>query len=154
MANIYTPKETALPVKDAQFGIFLAGSIEMGKAKDWQSYAISKLSEYNVDIYNPRRKINPVLTDKEDIHYQINWELDFLERANIILMHFEPNTISPISLLELGLHMKNKEKLVVVSCNEGYSRFDNVSITCDAYGVTVFDTLDKAIEDIIWYIKD
>ncbi len=35
--------------------IFLAGSIEMGKATPWQDKLVSDLSDSNVVIYNPRR---------------------------------------------------------------------------------------------------
>jgi len=36
-------------------GIFLAGSIEMGKAEDWQKKVESLLKNENIVIFNPRR---------------------------------------------------------------------------------------------------
>src|SRR3974390_885282 len=86
--------------------IFLAGSIEMGKAVDWQTLMTNKLYDFKATILNPRRddwdssweqKIeNPQFSE------QVNWELDALDRADIIAMYFDPKTMSPISLLELG----------------------------------------------------
>ena len=37
---------------------------------------------------------------------QVEWELDALERAQVIAMWFVPETRAPITLLELGLHAR------------------------------------------------
>ena len=55
---------------DFRTTIFLAGSIEMGVAEDWQSLLEKKLSEYEVTIFNPLivtgilhgNKINQILS--------------------------------------------------------------------------------------------
>jgi hypothetical protein len=62
-------------------------------------------------------------------------------------MYFDPNTTSPISLLELGLHAKSKK--MIVCCPEGFWRKGNVDIVCKTYNVHQVDTLD----DIINYLK-
>jgi hypothetical protein len=43
-------------------------------------------------------------------------ELSAMEMAHIIIMYFDPNTKSPISLLELGLNAR--EQKLVVLCPE------------------------------------
>ena len=42
-------------IKQGQISIFLAGSIEMGKAEDWQTKVTEKFKPYDVLILNPRR---------------------------------------------------------------------------------------------------
>jgi hypothetical protein len=49
-------------------------------------------------------------------------ELSAMEMAHIIIMYFDPNTKSPISLLELGLNAR--EQKLVVLCPEGYWKKD------------------------------
>ena len=146
---------TEIPVKEEVLyknRVFLAGSIEMGIAEEWQSNVISMFNETkNTLIYNPRRddwdssweqKI-----ENDQFREQVEWELEKLEKANWIVMYFSPGTISPISLLELGIH-SNGSKLLVC-CPEGYQRKGNVDIVCKRYGIQQFETL----EEIVNYIK-
>ena len=57
-------------------------------------------------------------------------------------MYFSPKTISPISLLEFGLHARS-QKLIVI-CPDGYSRKGNVYIVCEHYNILQFSTLEEA----------
>lgn len=124
--------------------VFLAGSIEMGKAENWQSYIIKELTPYPVSLLNPRRndwdstweqKIeNPYFSE------QVNWELDGLDQADLIVMYLDPATYSPVSLLELGLYARSGK--LIVCCPEGFWRKGNVDIVCKRLGVTQVDTLE------------
>jgi hypothetical protein len=126
--------------------IFLAGSIEMGVAEDWQTRLESELSDYDVTIFNPRRDewdssweqraTNP------QFHYQVNWEMDKLNQSEIIFMYFSPETKSPISLLELGMH-KNDD--IIVCCPDGFWRKGNVEIVCHRNRIPLFDNLNDAV---------
>ena len=128
--------------------VFLAGSIEMGKAVDWQTYLSNELSEENVLILSPRRddwdssweqKIeNPQFKE------QVEWELNALDYADIIVMYFDPLTKSPISLLELGLYADTGK--LIVCCPEGFWRKGNVDIVCQKYNIPIVTNLDKLIE--------
>jgi hypothetical protein len=128
--------------------VFLAGSIEMGKAEMWQNKIITELDEKAYIFINPRRDdwdssweqdiLNP------NFYEQVNWELDSLEVADIILFYFDPNTMSPISLLELGLHARSNK--VIVCCPKGFWRKGNVDIVCHKYGIPFSDSLDDLIE--------
>ena len=68
--------------------IFLAGSIEMGKATNWQEYLIVNIDHSNLLFLNPRRKDwnNSWKEDKNNPQFaeQVNWQLReafyFLER--------------------------------------------------------------------------
>lgn len=124
--------------------VFLAGSIEMGKAVDWQKDLTEKLKDLDVTILNPRRddwdssweqsKTNPQFKE------QVLWELNALNRADVIVMYFAPGTMSPISLLELGLYA-NTGKLIVC-CPEGFWRKGNVDIVCDRYDIVQIESLE------------
>jgi len=120
-----------------KISIFLAGSIEMGVAEDWQSKIEEELKDYNVIIFNPRRD-NWDSSWEQSIHNpqfreQVEWELDHLDKSDIILMYFDENTKSPISLLELGLYAASGK--MILYCPEGFWRKGNVDIVATRYGV-------------------
>ena len=54
MAQIIKPDSPDQGVK-YQKKVFLAGSIEMGAAEDWQRLAEETLADCEVTIFNPRR---------------------------------------------------------------------------------------------------
>ncbi len=56
-------------------------------------------------------------------------------------MYFDPNTKSPISLLELGLYAASDK--LTVCCPEGFWRKGNVDIVCERYGVEQVDTIEE-----------
>lgn len=130
---------------------FLAGSIEMDEAVDWQMQVEHALRGYHGIILNPRRddwdsSWKQTLEDKNFVE-QVTWELDGMDLADHILMYFDPDTKAPITLMELGLHA-HQDKLVVC-CPEGYWRKGNVDIVCRRYGIPQVDSL----EELITYAK-
>lgn len=129
--------------------VFLAGSIEMGKAEDWQARVQKELENYPVDIYNPRRDDwdSSWIQDINNTKFfeQVTWELNALEKADVIAMYFALETVSPISLLELGFHLGRNPHKLVVFCPKGFQRKGNVDITCQRYGVKVHDNFDNWI---------
>ena len=130
-AKVFTP-ETGVSTSDTwEYSVFLAGTIEMGNSIDWQATAIRRLRDLNVNIYNPRRVVAP---DEALITEQINWELDSIAKSEFIFMHLAADTISPISLYELGLLQGNKRfgqpsKSIVIACDPRYTRTANVKVT-------------------------
>lgn len=130
--------------------LFLAGSIEMGAAEDWQAVAIEKLLAYPGIILNPRRADWDSSWKQEigdpKFREQVEWELGALEAAGVIGVYLSPGTKSPISLLELGLfHRKN----MVVCCPQGFWRKGNVDIVCERYGLALTENFDDFIREII-----
>jgi hypothetical protein len=117
--------------------IFLAGSIEMGTAGDWQNELVTALGSRNVMILNPRRDEWDASwqqsIDEPKFREQVEWELDGLERADLVAMWFEPATKAPITLLELGLTAR-ADKLVV-GCPDGFWRKGNIEVVCDRFGI-------------------
>jgi nucleoside 2-deoxyribosyltransferase len=115
--------------------IFLAGSIEMGSAENWQFKIIEDFKKSNLPhdlvILNPRRK-DWDSSWKQDINNpqfneQVNWELDMIEESDLVIFNFDPNTKSPITLMELGFVI-GSGKCGVVLCPEGFWRRGNVDI--------------------------
>lgn len=138
------------PLKEG-FSVFLAGSIEMGSAGNWQATVEEKLSDTNIVIFNPRRdNWDPSWVQSKDaphFHEQVKWELNAMEKANVIAMYFEPNTKSPVTLMELGLHARSGK--MIVCCPDGFWRRGNVDIVCEKYGVEQVETLNDLLERII-----
>jgi len=144
-------KEIKAPSRESYYNsksLFLAGSIEMGSAENWQEKIVKELHKFSVTIYNPRRNDwdsswvqdinNPQFYD------QVNWELDMLDKSDIIVMYFDPNTKSPISLLELGLYAFGGSN-IIVCCPKGFWRKGNVDIVCQRYGIPVFENIETLI---------
>ena len=133
--QVFTPPSKFQP--DGKFTVFLAGSIEMGKAEDWQTEFCEKLCPYDINIVNPRRRDwdsswvqsmeNPMFRE------QVEWELKCLSMSDLILMYLQPDTMSPISLLELGLYASSSK--MVVCCPDGFYRKGNIDIVCNRHPV-------------------
>ena len=116
--------------------IFLAGTIDNGDTVDWQKKLIEKFKDIDLKIYNPRCKYWNKNATKEDLEYQIKWEQDKLDDADLIIMVLSDNSKSPISLLELGLYATSKK--ILVFCTDKFYRFDNVRLTCEKYDIPLF----------------
>lgn len=148
MIQIIKPNSPAQEISN-NFSVFLAGSIEMGLAEDWQSRVTEDIRSMNlpVTIFNPRRD-DWDSSWKQDqynsqFNYQVNWELNRLEESTLVFMYFSPETKSPISLLELGRFAEPGK--MIVCCPEGFWRKGNVDIFCSRLGVPVFTDLESAI---------
>jgi hypothetical protein len=133
--------------------VFLAGSIEMGKAEQWQDRVIEGLKDTSWTILNPRRpdwdSSWEQSLDEPKFVEQVEWELENISDAFYVLMYFDPVTKSPISLMELGwVGGLDKGNLLVV-CPEGYWRKGNVDVFCQRNQIHQFKTLDEAIAHLI-----
>jgi hypothetical protein len=142
---IYLPPQNIALRNRAKKSIFLAGSIEMGAAEKWQESLGDWLLEKNYNVFNPRREdwdSSWIQTyESPQFSQQVKWELNALEKSDIIIMYLDPNTKSPISLLELGLHANSKKLWVV--CPDGFWRKGNVEVVCSLYDIPLFNSLDE-----------
>ncbi len=132
--------------------LFLAGSIEMGRAELWQDRLTNILTENTGYVFlNPRRNdwdsswVQDI-SNKQFVE-QVEWELSCLEMADDIVIYFDPNTMSPISLLELGIHSTTGK--VVVCCPKGFWRKGNVDVVCRRYMIPLVETIDDLAETMI-----
>jgi hypothetical protein len=134
----------------ARKSVFLAGSIEMGVAENWQDRVGKFFEDLGYDVFNPRREEWDSSWEQKfenpQFYQQVNWELNALESADLIIMYFDPSTKSPISLLELGLFARSGKLRVV--CPDGFWRKGNVEITCNYYNIPLHNNLDTLFLDL------
>lgn len=165
---IRKPPEATSPKmwKKSYADIFLAGSIEMGKAKNWQSEVEAKIVnkfgifQETVNIYNPRRddwdaswKQDPAVDTQ--FNDQVIWELANLEHAQIQIFNFEADTISPITLMEFGVEVAS-DAIKLVVCPKEFHRYGNVKITGEYLGKNVrfYESRDERFyEDLMLSIQ-
>ena len=122
--------------------IFLAGTIDMGKSVDWQKATCDwfrALPEGRYLLFNPRRD-KGLSGEMSDFEHQVNWELEHLEKADLIIMNILASSKSPITLLEMGLFMRSGKWRLI--CEPGFYRYDNVRLTCARYGVPLYQNMD------------
>lgn len=150
MAKIIKPPHQPSSEDYQKESVFLAGSIEMGAAENWQLKMEKALNDLDIVIYNPRRdnwdSTWEQSIDNEYFRAQVEWELDKLEDASVIAMYFDPSTQSPITLLELGLFSLYED--LIVCCPKGYYRKGNVDIVCNKYLIDRIDSFQELVEAV------
>lgn len=150
MKIIYKAPENIEGIHFDRQTLFLAGSIEMDKAVNWQKECEEKLKNHYI-VFNPRRDNWDSSWEQKienpEFRQQVEWELDALEKADVILMYFAGATYSPISLLELGLFAKSGKLKVVV--DELFWRKGNIDVVCQKYKVEQFNSLETLINHLL-----
>jgi len=143
--------------------VFLAGTIDMGEALDWQKMVEEKLSNFGdeLTILNPRRdewdSSWEQSIDNPQFKEQVTWELDGQKAADLIIFVFAINeeeakkAKAPITLLELGM-FHNKQ--AVVCCPQGFYRKGNVDIVCERFGIPVYEDFDEMLADVAHTISE
>jgi len=146
----YVQSPSSIDVASTAMRLFLAGSIDSGMAEDWQSLIASSLRDLDVVVFNPRRGAWTPGTshesEPEETRRQINWELDAIERSDIMAFYFAPGTKSPISLLELGLIAPRKQ--AIVCCPHGFWRKTNVDVICQRFEIQQVSSLEDLVNEI------
>ena len=108
----------------AQFtSIFLAGGIT--HCPDWQNVVTDKLKNFDLTIYNPRRKVYP--TEENPLREQIEWEYERLRSADIVSFWFSGGSLNPITLFELGSALE-RGQCPIVGVDLEYERYFDVKI--------------------------
>ena len=131
--------------------VFLAGSIEMGVALDWQKEITSLLEDEGFEgtVINPRREDWDPSWRQEftnpQFYQQVMWELSAIQAADLVLVYFDPETKSPITLMELGV-LTAKPTQTVVCCPEGFWRKGNVDVVCNMFGISMEASLEALVD--------
>lgn len=146
MIEIQSPDK----IKTDKYSIFLAGSIDMGKADDWQKETCKELEEFDIYLYNPRRNDWDSSWKQEignkQFYEQVTWELDGLEKADMIIVNFSKDSKAPITFFELGAHLKDN---IYLCCPEGFYRKGNIDIYVEYYGLkNYFNTFEDLIKGV------
>lgn len=151
MPTLIAPDRT----RHAGTRVFLAGSIEQDKAMRWQEPVTQALLARHPDlvVINPRREHWDASWSQkpgdEPFTGQVNWELDYLTLADHALFVFDPETLSPITLVELGIMLGRAPDRMIVACPEGFWRHGNVVLSAQRWGVPVFDTMGEAVAELL-----
>ena len=157
--RVITPP-SFITLDNSRTSVFLAGSIEMDKAEQWQQKFIDNLifevrkmnSGKGIDIFNPRRA-NWDITVKQSIedpvfYQQVRWELDYLGNVKVRVFYFAPNTLSPVSLLEFGKFFSYPNTFLCV--NPDYQRAGNLEVFANKYKIKIHQNLGDIIHQIKW----
>ena len=160
MYSIIQPGKTMREAEGEHCGgsavtVFLAGTIEMGRGIPWHADAAARI--YGslkaktgglrrmpaLTFFNPRRDggFTPGMEER-----QIRWEQKRLREADYLFMYLQPDTKSPISLLEFGQFISSGR--LYVACAPGFYRWRNLKITAefDRMSDHVADSVDECVE--------
>ena len=133
--------------------VFLAGSIEMGKAVNWQERIEKSLADEDLIVLNPRRDDWDSSWEQsiknDQFREQVEWELNAQDVCDLIVMYFDPETKAPITLLELGLYAASEK--MVVCCPDGFWRKGNVDIVCNRYKIPMCSDINELCEFVKWH---
>lgn len=127
--------------------IFLAGSIDLGRAEAWQDKIVDFLKKYQGTLLNPRRgnweqNQGQDLTNQK-FKNQVTWEFKGLNKSDYIIMYFAPASQSPISLLELGLFAGSHK--IICCCPHGFWRRGNVEFVCQKFKIPLTENFEELI---------
>jgi hypothetical protein len=127
--------------------LFLAGAIDQDRAERWQDAAVTALRDQPGTVLNPRRDAWDAtwVQDLANPQFaaQVAWELDGLERADVIICWLPASAQAPISLLEIGLHARGRRLLI--GCEPGFHRAGNVHAVAQRFAVPVVETLSDLL---------
>lgn len=141
-AVIYRPPTRPTITKPS---VILYGSIEPDPAADWQTSLATSLSDLPIAVINPRCDAwdSTWVEDVSDLRFkeQVEWEMDHAKAADVIAFYFKPGTLTPITLLELGMYAGTGK--AVVCCPERFYKRGNVQIVCQRYGIELLGSLDE-----------
>src|SRR3569833_228333 len=127
MLSFKPPHQPGDDIIEGKMRIFLGGSIENGQARDWQTELTDFLTEYDVAVFNPRRDdwdatwVQSI--ENAEFKEQVQWELNNILAADLVVFYIQSGTQSPITLYELGLVTKDAQadnKQVIVCCEPGF----------------------------------
>lgn len=135
--------------------IFLAGSIDMGKAIHWQKMVEKSLEDLDVVIFNPRRDDFDANAEySENSPYmieQIEWELEHIDKSDLVVFYFDPAGQAPITMFEMGLvahRVYTMKKKGIILCPEGFWKRPNVLISAMYYDFSIVKNYDEFIHRI------
>lgn len=156
MATTYKPPASLLPsLKSKKFSVFLADSVETDSALNWQAEMERNLADLDIVIYSPQSADN--LPPRE----QVEWELDAMILADLVVMHLTPGASIPFSFLKLGLqaaHSAHRSHIrymgpfrgsnIIVFCSSDFQFKEHVDVICDRYSITRVNDISK-LEEIV-----
>ncbi|KAK4201181.1 hypothetical protein QBC40DRAFT_278665 [Triangularia verruculosa] len=140
------------PTITGKKSVFLAGTTTRTNGPEWRDTLLQSICNLPITVFNPLR-LDWDSSWKEDVDFapfkeQVEWELDMLHQADLVVVYFGPQTDAPISLLEFGLFAQSGK--VIVCCHRAYRKRGNVEIVCKRFDLTV---LDAEVGDLAEEVK-
>lgn len=137
--------ENKLPNKEqGKDCIFLAGSMDLEKSVGWRKKVVNQLSKDEKYCFLDPTHIKHDFLSASKMEAHVLWELNALELADRILLVFLKESLSPISLVELGLYVRTKKMIVV--CPKEFYKIDYITVLCKKYQTTLVHSLEQAIQ--------
>jgi hypothetical protein len=148
---ILPPCRIFAPAKN--ISVFLAGSIDMGQAVNWQEEVCEHYRGSSVvTIYNPRRDDwDSSWEQKLECDYfteQVNWELDFMDKADFVFLFISKDSKAPITLLEFGRITALYPEKLVICVEDGFYRRGNIEVMCNRLGIDLHSDLKGALLEL------
>jgi len=132
--------------------IFMAGSIDMGSARNWQKDFEREMQHFPCWLYNPRRDdwdSSWKQTDSDpQFRTQVEWELDFLKYSNYVFMFISAESKAPITLLEFGMVSAAYPDKLIICVEDGFYRRGNIEVVCRRQGIPLFSDFKTAVEHL------
>lgn len=142
------------------YRVFLAGTIDNGSVNPWAERIVSGMDVGDIDVQflDPRRTdwdtSMECTRDNPEFHEQVDWELNGIKSANIVVFNFLPGSMSPVTMMELGYACATKHfRCVYVCCPQGFWCKGNVDIICERSLIKVFETEEELITAVANRIK-
>jgi hypothetical protein len=161
MLSFKSPYQPEPHITEGKMTIFLAGSIENGQARDWQTEITEFLTGRDVAVFNPRRDdwdagwVQSI--ENAEFKEQVQWEINNILAADMVVFYIQAGTRSPITLYELGLVTKDaqaKNKQVIVCCEQGFWREGDVDIVCEMFDIFSVKTIDELKQEIVKRVEE
>jgi hypothetical protein len=121
--------------------IFLAGTIDQGKSEDWQKALCEEWKDYDVLFLNPRRPEWDENFGSDEVIKQVKWELEAMEKADVILVNILEDSESPISIAETYRFAGSNK--IFVACPKKFYRYDNIKGVCEYYKTPHFESWEE-----------
>jgi hypothetical protein len=118
--------------------IFLAGSIDQPEQNNWRDQAINHIehswfnspeNNSSITVYSPRRAEEWSFELENE---QAAWDTSMLAMVDYVVLHLTGETISPVSLLELGIFLTHPK--LHLSIDDSYTRKHVVELYYTYYG--------------------
>jgi hypothetical protein len=132
-------------IKEKEY-VFLAGSMDYKSSSSWRDKVINEFDDKNKNFFDPTNIDHDELNESE-MESHIQWELEAMSMADKIVLNFLPDSLSPISLVELGLYVQS-EKLVVV-CPKEFYQSNYVYVLCEKYNTPAYPNIDEALNRLL-----
>lgn len=121
--------------------IFLAGSMVTEPEVNWRQTVVNNLQE-SYHFLDPTNPNHNSLGDVE-MREHIKWEFNGLRIADYIILNFLPDSLSPISMVELGMYIATR-KLIVV-CPKEFYKWRYIDTLCKEYNTPIFNQLEDVL---------